>query len=81
MSVLDEDFVERFAALNIILEPSHIDKWFQNDGPGYKHMDEHGIVDLVTAPVEDIRDEEDADKNVELSNQKEQCPVDFAEAT
>ena len=31
-------------------------------------MDEQGIVDLVTAPAEDMRDEEDADENAELSN-------------
>ena len=36
VSILNDDFVEKFAALNIVLEPSHIDGWFQNDGPGYK---------------------------------------------
>ena len=62
-SILNDDFVEQFAALNIILAPSDINKWFQNDGSGYEHMDEQGIVDLVTAPAEDMRDEEDADEN------------------
>ena len=37
-------------------------------------------MDLVIAPAEDIRDEEDADENAELSNQKEQCLVSQAEA-
>ena len=43
-------------------------------------MDEQGIVDLVTAPAEDMHDEEDADENAELSNRKEQCPVSHADA-
>lgn len=79
-SILNDDFVEQFAALNIVLAPSDINEWFQNDGPGYEHMDEQGIVDLVTAPAEDMRDEEDADENAELSNRKEQCPVSHADA-
>ena len=43
-------------------------------------MDEQGKVDLATAPVKCIGEEEDADKNAELSNQKEQCPVFHTEA-
>ena len=27
-SILNDDFVEKFAALNIVLEPSDIDGWF-----------------------------------------------------
>ena len=38
-SILNDDFVEKFAALNIVLEPFVIDGWFQNVGPGYEHMD------------------------------------------
>ena len=38
-SILYDNFVEKFAALNIVSEPSDIDGWFQNDGPGYEHMD------------------------------------------
>ena len=79
-NILNDDFVEKFAPLNIVLEPSEIDEWFQNDGPGYEHMDDQEIVDLVIAPAENIRDEEDADENAELSNQKEQGPVSHAEA-
>ena len=37
-------------------------------------------MDLVIAPAEDIRDEEDADENAKLSNQKKQCPDSHAEA-
>ena len=78
-SPLNEEFVEQFAALNIVLGPSDIDGWFQNDGLGYEHMDEQGIVDLVTAPEEDIPNEEE-DENAELASQKEHCPVSHAEA-
>ena len=70
IGLLNDNFVEKFAALNIVLEPSDIDRWFQNDGPGYEHLDTQGIVDLVIAPAKEIQDEEDADENVELSNQK-----------
>ena len=57
-SILNDDFVEKFAALNIVSETSDIDRWFQNDGPGYEHIDNQGIVDLVIAPAEDMQDEE-----------------------
>ena len=45
---LNDDFVEQFAPLNIELTTSDIDGWFHADGPGYKYLDEQGIVDLVS---------------------------------
>ena len=45
---LNDDFVEQFAPLNIELTISDIDGWFHADGPGYKYLDEQGIVDLVS---------------------------------
>ena len=42
VSVLNDKFVEQFAELNIVLELSDIDRWFQNNCPGYEHMDEEG---------------------------------------
>ena len=42
ISVLNDEFVEQFAALNIELTTSDIDDWFQADGPGYEHTDEQG---------------------------------------
>ena len=47
ISVLNDEFVEQFAALNIELTTSDVDGWFQADGPGHEHMDQQGIVDLV----------------------------------
>ena len=72
-SVLNDDFVEQFAALNIELTTSDIDGWFHADGPGYEHLDEQGIVDLVSAVEGNECDEEDADENTEHSTQKTQC--------
>ena len=80
-NVLNDEFVEQFAALNIELTTSDINGWFQADGPGYEHMDEQGIVDLVSAAEDEKRDEEeDTDKNTGHSTQKEKCPVSHAEA-
>ena len=45
--------MEQFAALNIELAPSDVDRWFQADGPGYEHVDEQEIVDLVSAEGEE----------------------------
>ena len=78
--MLNHDFIE-FAALNIELTTSDIDGWFYADGPGYQHLDEKGIVDLVSAAEENECDEEeDADENREHSMQKAQCPFSHAEA-
>ena len=80
-SVLNDEFVEQFAALNIKLTTSDIEGWFQADGPGYEHMDEQGIVDFVSATEDEKRDEEEhTDENTGYSTQKEKCPVSHAEA-
>jgi len=70
ISLLNDDFVEKFAAINIILEPSDIDGWFQNDGPGYEHLNTQGIMDLVIAPADNIQNEEDADENANFQTKK-----------
>ena len=75
-SVLNNEFVEQFAALNIELTTSDIDGWFQADGPVYEHMDKQGIVDLVSAAEdEECDEEEDTDENTGHLTQKEKCPV------
>ena len=80
-SVLNNEFVEQFAALNIELTTSDIDGWFQADGPVYEHMDKQGIVDLVSAAEdEECDEEEDTDENTAHLTQKEKCPVSHAEA-
>lgn len=74
----NDEFVEQFAELSIDMTPSDVNAWFQADGPGYEHMDEQGIIDLVTAdPAGDESDEEDATDVVVLH---QQCPISNAEA-
>ena len=69
--MLNDKFVEQFAALNIELITSDIDGWFYADGAGYEHLDEQGKVDLVSAAEGNKCDEEeDADENTEHSTQK-----------
>ena len=78
---LNDDFVVRFAALNIELTTSDIDGWFRADGPGYEYLDEQGIVNLVLVSEGNEWDEEDdADKNTQHSTQKAQCSFSLAEA-
>ena len=78
---LNDDFVEQFAALNIELTTSDIDGWFHADGPGYKYLDEQGIVDLVSVTQGNKCDEEeDADDNTQHSTQKPQCYFSRVEA-
>ena len=73
-SVLNDEFVEQFAALNIELTTSDVDGWFQADSPTYEHMDKQGIVDLVSAAEDEERDEEDTDKNTgHLTKRKMSC--------
>ena len=79
--MLNDEFVEQFAALNIELTTSDIDGWFQVDGPGHEHMDEQKIVDLVLAAEDEEHDEEDdTEENTGHLTQKEKCPVSHAEA-
>ena len=60
---------------------SDIDGWFHADWPGYEHLDEQGIVDLVSvAEGNKCDEEEDADENTQHSTQKAQCSFSRAEA-
>ena len=40
--------MQQFAKLNILFTEDDIQRWMSCDGPGYEHMDEQGIVELVT---------------------------------
>ena len=73
--MLNDDFVVQFAALNIELTTSDIDYWFHADSPGYEHLNEQGIVDLVSAAEgNECDEEEDVDENTEYSTPEAQCP-------
>ena len=70
---LNDDFVEQFSALNIELTTSDIDGWFHADGPGYEHLDEQGIVYLVSvAEGNECDEEKDANENTQHSTQNAQ---------
>ena len=59
--------------LNIELTTSDIDGWFHADGPGYKYLDEQGIVYLVSVGEgNECDEEENADENAQHSTQKAQ---------
>ena len=54
----DDHFVQQFARLNIEVSSEEIQSWMCSGGPGYQHMDEQGIVDLVL----DKKEEEENDE-------------------
>ena len=65
---LNDDFVERFAALNIELTTSDA------DGPSYEYSDEQGVVHLVSvAEGNECDEEKDANENTQHSTQKHKC--------
>ena len=80
-SVSNDDFVKQFEELNIDIATSDIDAWFQTDGPGYEHMDDQSIIDLVSSDDGEMiyEDEEEAD-DLETTEQQLKCSVSHAEA-
>ena len=80
MIVLNDDFIEQSATLNNELTTSDIDGYFHADGPGYKHLDEQRIINLLSvAKGNECDEEENADENTQHSTQKEQRPFSHAE--
>ena len=56
-----EDFVNDFSAMNIDVSEDDMVAWFNEDGPGYEHLHDQGIVDLVINPHADGSDDENDD--------------------
>ena len=48
-----KDFVRAFDSLNINVTSSDAEAWFQGDGPRYEHLNDQGIIKLVTAAGDD----------------------------
>ena len=74
----NNEFIQQFARLNITFTEDDIQNWMSCDGPGYEHMDEQGIVALVTGD-----NEKEADEGVEDEidvSQPSKCPFSHAEA-
>ena len=53
----NNEFVQQFTRLNTTFTEDDIQNWMSCDGPGYEHMDEQGIVALITGDNEKEADE------------------------
>lgn len=51
------DFIEQFAVLTI--SEAEINDWFNENGPGYEHLNDQGIVEPTTM-TENVEEVEDA---------------------
>ena len=56
-----EQFVCAFSALKVTVTSAEVEAWFQGIGPGYEHLDDNGIVRLVTTDDQDEQKDEDED--------------------
>ena len=74
---MNEQFVNAFAALNIIVSGDDIDSWLAEDSPGYEHLHDNGIVDVMNS-----EDPDDIDKEEEISEDdiSQPCAVSHKEA-
>ena len=73
---MNEQFVYAFPALNIILSGDDIDSWLAEDGPGYEHLDDNGIVDMMNSEDPDDIDEEEISED-DISRP---CPISHKDA-
>ena len=53
-----KDFVDDFNELDIEVSEDDVAAWFNEDGPGYEHLHDQGIVDLIINPPADDSDDE-----------------------
>ena len=54
-----KDFVDDFNELHIEVSEDDVAAWFNEDGPGYEHLHDQGIVDLIiNPPAADDSDDE-----------------------
>ena len=65
----NNEFVQQFSALNITCTDDDIQNWMSCDGPGYEHLDDQGIVSLISGDCEKQTDEEVEDDNDDQHNQ------------
>ena len=69
--------MRKFEELNIIVSGDDIDSWFAADGPGNKHLDENGIVELINSEDAGYNDEEEDNSEADIAPP---CTVSKAEA-
>ena len=77
VTVSNNELLGGLRALDIDVVENDIDEWFACDGPGYEHMNDTGIVDLVTNI--EIENEE-SDDEPEIVEGPVPCPVTHAAA-
>ena len=61
--VTNNEFVQKFSALNITYTDDDIKNLMSCDGPGYEHLDNQGIVSLVSGNYKKETDEDVEDDN------------------
>ena len=76
--VTNNEFVKQFSVLNITYTDDDIQNWMSCDGPGYEHLDNQGIVSLISGDYEKQTDEEVEDDNDDQYTPK--CPFTHSEA-
>ena len=74
---MNEQFVNAFAVLNIIVSGDDIDSWLAEDGPDYEHVSDNGIVDMMNSEDPDDIDDEEEISEDDIS---QPCPVSPKEA-
>ena len=75
--ILTNEFMQQFSRVNITLTDDDIQNWICCDGPGYEHMDEQGIVALISGDDENNSNEEE--EEIE-DPQSSKCPITHGEA-
>ena len=68
--------MKQFSRIYVNISSSDVQQWMCWDGPCYEHMDEKGIVALVSTDQGRDEEEEDEDEPSEIVK----CPVSYAEA-
>ena len=68
----NSEFIQQFSTMNITFTDDDIQNWMSCDVPGYEHMDEQGIVALISGDNEKEAGEEVEDENDVPQSSK--CP-------
>ena len=67
-----EELFELLTELDVNTSQKDINDWFENDGPGYEHVNDESIIGYVSRADEAEKDDEDVD---EIEMDEPECPV------
>ena len=67
-----EDLMEPLTELDVDASQKDINDWFENDGPGYEHLNDESIIGYVSRADDAEKDDEDVD---ESEMDEPECPV------